>query len=73
MPGRYLLDPDKIAAWGGSAGGYLSSMLGVSAGVRELEDLSMGNPDQPALYRRLSTGLAQRIFSRWMNNLPRAV
>ena len=43
----YSLDPYKIAAWGGSAGGYLSSMLGVSVGVRELEDLSLGNPDQP--------------------------
>ena len=44
----YGLDPLKIAAWGGSAGGYLASMLGTSAGVRELEDLSMGNPEQPS-------------------------
>lgn len=45
---RYHFDPDKIAAWGGSAGGYLSCMLGTSAGILELEDLSMGNPDQPS-------------------------
>jgi len=44
----YYLDPTKIAAWGGSAGGYLSAMLGVSAGIPELEDLSLGNPDQPS-------------------------
>jgi acetyl esterase/lipase len=44
---RYMLDPDRIAAWGGSAGGYLASMLGVSAGIQGLEDLHMGNPDQP--------------------------
>jgi acetyl esterase/lipase len=44
---RYGLDPERIAAWGGSAGGYQASMLGVSAGVPELEDLSLGNPDQP--------------------------
>ena len=44
---RYHLDPDRIAAWGGSAGGYLASMLGTSAGIQELEDLSLGNPDQP--------------------------
>ncbi len=42
----YLLDPDKIATWGGSAGGYLSLMAGVSAGVPELEDMSLGNADQ---------------------------
>ncbi len=43
----YSLDPDRIAAWGGSAGGYLSTMLGVSEGIPELEDLYLGNPDQP--------------------------
>jgi acetyl esterase/lipase len=45
---RYHLDPDRIAAWGGSAGGYLSAMLGTSAGVQELEDLSLDNSDQPS-------------------------
>ena len=45
---RYGFDPSRIAAWGGSAGGYQSSMLGVSAGIPELEDLSLGNPDQPS-------------------------
>lgn len=45
---RYHLDPGKIAAWGGSAGGYLAAMLAVSAGVSELEDLNMGHPDQPS-------------------------
>ncbi len=43
----YLFDPNRIATWGGSAGGYLSLMTGVSAGIPELEDLSLGNPDQP--------------------------
>jgi acetyl esterase/lipase len=46
--GTYQFDPDRIAAWGGSAGGYLSLMLGISAGVPELEDLTLGNPDQPS-------------------------
>ena len=40
----YKFNPDKIAAWGGSAGGHLSALLGTSGGVQELEDLSMGNP-----------------------------
>jgi acetyl esterase/lipase len=44
---HYHFDPDRIAAWGGSAGGYLASMMGTSAGVPELEDLRMGNQDQP--------------------------
>jgi len=45
--GWYYFDPERIAAWGGSAGGYLSTMLGVSAGIPELEDMSLGNPEQP--------------------------
>jgi acetyl esterase/lipase len=45
---QYKLDPEKMAAWGGSAGGYLSTMLGTSAGIPELEDFSLGNPDQPS-------------------------
>jgi len=45
---EFGLDEGRIAAWGGSAGGYLSSMLGTSAGVAALEDLSLGNPDQPS-------------------------
>ncbi len=42
----YLFNPGKIAVWGGSAGGYQALMAGVSAGVPELDDLSLGNPDQ---------------------------
>lgn len=44
----YGFDPTRIAAWGGSAGGYQATMLGVSAGISELEDLDLGNPDQPS-------------------------
>jgi len=42
----YKLNPDKIAAWGGSAGGHLSALLGTSGDVKELEDLSQGNSDK---------------------------
>ncbi len=41
-----LVDPERIAVWGESAGGYLASMLGVSGGVAELEDLTLGNLEQ---------------------------
>jgi acetyl esterase/lipase len=43
---QYNFNADKIAAWGSSSGGYLSAMLATTGGVKELEDLSMGNPDQ---------------------------
>jgi acetyl esterase/lipase len=44
----YLFDPGRIAVWGSSAGGFLSLMAGVSVHVPELDDLSLGNPNQPA-------------------------
>lgn len=34
----YGLDPDRIAAWGASAGGHLAALLGVGADARELEE-----------------------------------
>ena len=34
---KYNLDANKIAVWGSSAGGHLSSLLGTSGGVEELE------------------------------------
>jgi len=43
---QYNFNADKIAAWGGSAGGYLSALLGTSGGIQELEDLAQGNTGQ---------------------------
>lgn len=45
---KYKLNPDRIAAWGGSAGGHFSALLGTSGDVKELEDSTLGNPDQPS-------------------------
>lgn len=42
---KYGFDPMKIVAWGGSAGGYLASMLAVSTENKEVEDLSLGFAD----------------------------
>ena len=43
---KYGIDPDKIIAWGSSAGGHLVSMLGVSHGVKELEGKIGEHTDQ---------------------------
>ena len=43
---RYLFDPGRIAVWGGSAGGYLALMAGVSAGAPELDDPALGHGKQ---------------------------
>ena len=43
---KYRIDPERIAVWGGSAGGHLSALLGTSGGVESLEARSLGNPDQ---------------------------
>ena len=40
---KYNLDPDRIAAWGGSAGGNLVSLAGTSGGVKALSDPALGN------------------------------
>lgn len=42
-----LVAPQRIAVWGGSAGGYLALMAGVSAHVPALEDRALGNAGQP--------------------------
>lgn len=40
----YKLNGDKIATWGGSAGGSLSALAATSGGVKALQDESLGNP-----------------------------
>jgi acetyl esterase/lipase len=42
----YKMNPEKIALWGGSAGGNLSALAGTSGDVKELDDLSLGNANQ---------------------------
>jgi acetyl esterase/lipase len=43
---QYKLNPDKIGAWGASAGGNLVSLLGTTCGAAELEGADLGNADQ---------------------------
>ncbi|MDE5977993.1 MAG: alpha/beta hydrolase [Turicibacter sp.] len=42
---QFKLDPNKMVAWGGSAGGYLSTLLATSSSFA-LEDLKMGNEQE---------------------------
>ena len=42
---KYCIDINTISAVGDSAGAYLAAMLGTTAGVESLEDLSMGNAE----------------------------
>ncbi len=41
---KYNMDPNRIGAWGGSAGGHLVALLGTSGDVKDLEG-NGGNPD----------------------------
>jgi acetyl esterase/lipase len=41
--GKYNFNPNKIIAWGVSAGSTLAALLGTTENIKELEDLSMGN------------------------------
>lgn len=44
--GEYDLNPEKIGAWGASAGGNLAALLGTTCGVTDLEGINLGNEDQ---------------------------
>lgn len=61
---KYSLDPLRIAAWGGSAGVYQALMAGVSAGIPELEDLSLGNPEQPSNVQAVVAWFPPSDFSK---------
>lgn len=44
--GSYKLNPDRFAAWGGSAGGHLAAMVGTTGDITLFDDRSLGNAAQ---------------------------
>jgi acetyl esterase/lipase len=44
---QYQLDGNRIAACGGSAGGYYAAMICFTADLPEFDDPSLGNPEYP--------------------------
>lgn len=48
---KYHFNANKVAVWGGSAGGNLSALAGTSADVKKLEDLSLGNANYSSRVR----------------------
>jgi acetyl esterase/lipase len=45
---KYALDGQRIVACGGSAGGNLVAMLGVTGQIMDFDDPNLGNMDQPS-------------------------
>lgn len=44
--GPYKLSPDRLAAWGGSAGGHLAAMAGTTGEITLFDDPGLGNAAQ---------------------------
>ena len=42
----YHIAPERIGAWGSSAGGHLAAFVGVTGGLVEFEDAALGNATQ---------------------------
>ena len=60
---QYGFDPARFGAWGPSAGGYLVSFLGITAGVREFEGDGPTRSSR-ARCRPFATGSARLILDR---------
>jgi acetyl esterase/lipase len=61
--GKYNFNPNKIIAWGVSAGSTLAALLGTTENIKELEDLSMGNPNQSSKVNAVVSWYGPMSFS----------
>ncbi|MGA2034698.1 MAG: alpha/beta hydrolase [Thermoguttaceae bacterium] len=69
---KYGLAADRIGVWGGSAGGHLVALLGVTGGVKELEGRG-GNPDQSSRVQAVVDWYGPTDFVHWDPNFNKAV
>lgn len=60
---KYNLDPNKFGAWGASAGGHLSLLLGTSGGIAELEG-NQGNLDVSSEVQAVCNWFAPTDFTQ---------
>jgi acetyl esterase/lipase len=79
---KYELRADRIVVAGESAGGYLSTMLGTTAGVVALEDPALGNPKEssrvqgvvdffgPTDFRQMDAGVPKSCTNPQVHNAP---
>lgn len=61
---EYRLDPDRIAAWGHSAGGWLANMLGATGDQPTIfDDPALGNPGQSSAVQAVVSWYGLSDFS----------
>ncbi len=61
---KHHLDPARVGAWGGSAGGHLVALLGATGGVKELEGAG-GNLDQSSRVQAVVDWYGPTDFATW--------
>jgi acetyl esterase/lipase len=69
---KYHIDPDRVGVWGGSAGGYLVSLLGTTAGIKDLEGTG-GNLDQSSRVQAVVDWYGPTDFVHWDPKFNKAV
>jgi acetyl esterase/lipase len=67
----YGFDPKRVAVGGGSAGGHLSLLLGLSSGFHELEGTVGGNLDQSSAVRAIVDLYGPSEFAAMAKNSER--
>lgn len=63
--GEYGIDPDRIVAWGSSAGAHLVQMLVMTKGVERFEDRTMGNPEASSAVNAAISSYGISDISQW--------